>query len=138
MIIYVDMVADLFHSGHITFFKKIKNFYPNSKLYVGLMSDKEATQYKRKPIMNIYERKTCVEACKYVEKVIINANMPITKEFIQNHNIDIVIHGNDISENSRNYWYKIPLEMNIYKEIEYSRGMSTSDLIARILYQEKK
>ncbi|VVU94777.1 Cytidylyltransferase-like [seawater metagenome] len=137
MIVYVDMVADLFHSGHITFFKKIKKIYPDSNLYVGLMSDEDATHYKRKPILNINERKTCVEACRYVEKVFVNAPMPITKNFILENKIEYVIHGDDIKEASRNYWYKIPLEMKIYKEIEYTQGTSTTDIINRITNTEK-
>lgn len=64
--------------------------------------------------------------------LLINAPMPITKKFISNNNIDLVIHGNDIKEDSKNYWYKIPIELNIYKEIEYSDCISTSDIINRI------
>jgi len=132
MIIYADMVADLFHPGHICFFKKILKKYPNCKLYVGLMSDKEAERYKREPILNIEERHTMVSSCKYVDKVFKNAPMPITLEFIQMEKIDKVIHANDISEASRKYWYRIPIELGIYDELEYTKGISTSDIIKRV------
>ena len=123
MIVYVDMVADLFHPGHINFFKQIKEQYPHCKLYVGLMSDKEATVYKRKPILNSEERKTMVESCRFVDCVFPDAPMPITRDFI---------HGDDISDAHRNYWYKIPVEMGIYKEIPYTSSISTSQIIERI------
>ena len=131
-IVYVDMVADLFHSGHIKFFQKIFDVYPGCKLYVGLMSDDEATIYKRKPILNIKDRAIIVEACKYVDKVFVDAPMPITKEFIDTNNIDMVIHGDDISEKSRKYWYKVPIELNIYDEVKYTKECSTTAIINRI------
>ena len=96
------------------------------------MSDKEAEKYKRKPILNIDERYIMVSACKYVSKVFINAPMPITLEFIQTNKIDIVIHADDISDSSRKYWYRIPIELNIYTELEYTKGVSTSEIIRRI------
>ena len=132
MIIYVDMVADLFHAGHIKFFKKILDKYPNSKLYVGLMSDNEAEEYKRKPILNIQERSFAVSSCKYVTKVFENAPMPITNQFIIENKIEKVIHANDISKESKNYWYKVPLDLKIYEEVDYTNGISTSDIINRI------
>jgi cytidyltransferase-like protein len=132
MIIYVDMAGDLFHPGHISFFCKIIKLYPDRILYVGLMADDEAEKYKRKPIFNINERVCCIESCKYVNKVFPNAPMPVTKDFIKNNNIDLVIHGDDIKEDSRKYWYKIPIQLKIYKEVEYSNSISTSDIIKRI------
>tara|TARA_B100001250_G_C19067106_1_gene472679 strand:- start:28 stop:435 length:408 start_codon:yes stop_codon:yes gene_type:complete len=132
MIVYADMVADLFHSGHINFFKKIIDKYPNCKLYIGLMSDNEAKEYKRLPYLNIDERYISVSTCRYVDKVFKNAVMPITSDFIKKNKIDKVIHANDISTESKKFWYKIPLELNIYDEVEYTTDISTTDIINRI------
>lgn len=131
-IVYADMVADLFHAGHIQFLEKIKNKFPDHLIYVGLMADEQAEEYKRKPILNIDERFISVNSCKFVSKVIKNAPMPITPDFLSEHNISAVIHANDISAESRDYWYKIPIAWGIYHEIEYSSGISTTDIINRI------
>ncbi len=131
-IVYVDMVADLFHPGHVSFFNKIRKRHPQAKIYVGLMSDIEATTYKRKPILNMAERVTMLESCRHVDKVYPDAPMPITKEFIVANDIDIVIHSDDLSDESRKYWYSIPLEMNIYEEIPYTKSVSTTEIISRI------
>ena len=129
-IVYVDMVADLFHYGHVRFFKQALEY--GDKLIVGLMSDKECEGYKRKPYLDILERKESVEACRYVDKVIINAPMPITKEFIEKYQIDIVCHGDDMKEEDVKYWYKAPLEMNKYRTTKYTKSISTSGIIRRV------
>lgn len=131
-IIYVDMVADLFHPGHVNFFRQIKSLYPDSELVVGLMSDVDATQYKRKPILNIDERVNMLEACKYVRRVIPNAPMPVTTDFIEKNGINLVIHGNDISEKDREYWYGDAILLEKYQEIGYTEGISTTQIIKRI------
>jgi ethanolamine-phosphate cytidylyltransferase/choline-phosphate cytidylyltransferase len=131
-IVYTDMVADLFHAGHIQFLEKIKNKFPDHLIYVGLMADEQAEGYKRKPVLTIDERFIGVNSCKLVSKVIKNAPMPVTEDFITKHNIAAVIHADDISNKSREYWYKIPINLGIYYEIEYSSGISTTDIIKRI------
>ena len=132
MNIYTDVVCDLFHSGHVSFFKTICDNYPNCNLIVGLMSDEECINYKRKPIYNIEERYNILSSIKYINKVIKNAPMPITESFIKEHNIDLVIHGDDISKESENYWYKIPILNNIYKNVPYTENISTSKIIEKI------
>jgi cytidyltransferase-like protein len=132
LIIYADMVADLFHAGHINFFLKIKKKYPQSKIYVGLMGDNDAISYKRKPILNVHDRETMLEHCSLIDKVIKNAPMPITKDFLKDHDIDIVIHSDDTTPEYINHWYKVPSDMGIYIEVEYTQGISTTDIINRI------
>jgi len=130
--IYVDMVADLFHAGHVNFLRQIKLANPDCLLYVGLMTDEEADRYKRPTILNLEERRLVVEACRYVDRVFTDAPMPITADFIDRHDINLVIHGDDISDESRKYWYREPLKRGIYREIPYTQSISTSDIIARI------
>lgn len=132
MIIYTDVVCDLFHSGHVLLFKNIKYKYPNSYLIVGLMSDNDCKLYKREPVYNIEDRFTIIESIKYVDSVIKNATMPITNEFINKHNIDLVIRGDDISTESENYWYEIPIKNKIYEKISYTSHISTSKIIEKI------
>lgn len=132
MIIYTDVVCDLFHSGHALLFKNIKNKYPNSYLIVGLMSDNDCKIYKREPVYNIEDRFTIIESIKYVDNVVKNATMPITDEFINKHNINLVIRGDDISTESENYWYEIPIKNKIYEKISYTSHISTSKIIEKI------
>ena len=51
--VYVDMVADIFHFGHVAFLKKASAF--GDELIVGIMSDAEVRAHKRVPIMTMAE-----------------------------------------------------------------------------------
>ena len=128
--VYADMVADMFHPGHVEFFKKAKKF--GDILIIGLVSDEDAAPYKRKPIMTLDERKRAVEACKYVDEVIPGSPMVTTKEFMEKHNIDIVVHGDDYTQAQLKTYYSDPMEMGKYHSVSYTPGISTSNLINRI------
>ena len=80
--IYVDMVGDLFHINHINLIKEAKKF--GKYLIVGVHSDSDVESYKCTPILTMEERIGVIESCKYVDKVIPNAPLVITKEYLTN------------------------------------------------------
>ena len=130
MIVFTDGVFDLFHYGHINLFVNCRKF--GDKLYVGVVSD-ECVLYKRQTILDLDERYKLVESCKYVDKVIKNSPSPLTKEFLIENKIDLVIRGNDNLEIEYiNKWYKIPYDMGILKFVSYTRTISTTNIIKRI------
>ncbi|MEX0849032.1 MAG: adenylyltransferase/cytidyltransferase family protein [Candidatus Dependentiae bacterium] len=128
--VYVDMVADLFHFGHVQFLKQAKAH--GDYLIVGLTADEDVARYKRTPILNVEERAQSVSGCKYVDEVIPNCPYCITKEFIEEHNIDLVIHGDDMSKANLDYFYAVPISMGIFKTVPYTETISTTDLLTRI------
>lgn len=128
--VYVDMVADLFHYGHVTFLKQAKEH--GDYLIVGLCSDADVASYKRTPIMNVEERAQSVSGCKYVDEVIPNCPLCITKEFIEEHDIDLVIHGDDMCQEQLSYFYSVPIQMGIFKTVPYTTTVSTTDILDRI------
>jgi len=128
--VYVDMVADIFHYGHINFLKQAKK--QGDFLIVGIHSDETVKSYKRLPILNMQERIKSVSECKYVDQVVADAPLHITKEWIAKHDIDLVVHGDDSSAESLKLMYGIPISMGIFKAIPYTKGISTSDIIKRI------
>ena len=132
--IYVDGIYDLFHAGHVTTLKYIKNMRDDVNLIVGIVNDKDATGYKRVPVINEDNRYIMLESCKYVDNIITNAPLIITKEFMLENNIDLVVHGfnNPEDENSQSDFFKVPIEMGKYKTIPYSYIESTSNIIKRI------
>lgn len=133
MNIYADMVADLFHYGHVRFLKRIKDKYPNDNLIVGIHHDNEVEDYKRIPIMSLNERVEVVEACKYVDKVIPNAPVNITEEYLNKHKIDIVIHAHKELEDERyKKMYEIPSKLNKFVRLEPTKGISTTLILNRI------
>jgi glycerol-3-phosphate cytidylyltransferase-like family protein len=64
--------------------------------------------------------------------VVPNAPLEITREWIGKHNIDLIMHGDDVDLEVMDSWYGVPIEMGIYKSVGYTEGISTTELIARI------
>jgi cytidyltransferase-like protein len=138
-IVYVDMVGDMFHINHVKFLKKCKKMC--KFLYVGIHSDKTVTEYKRQPIMTMEERIGVVKSCKYVNKVIENAPIVPNKLFLDKYNIDMVVHAHDINEDEKyKYMYKECVIENKFTRIDYQKGVSTTEVINRLLkrYYKKK
>lgn len=128
--VYVDMVADLFHYGHANFLRQAKEC--GDYLIVGVCSDEDTASYKRKPIMSLAERVKLVESCKYVDQVIAGCPLKLTKKFIKEHQIDLVLHGDDWPAQRLAEFYYVPMEMGIFKTIPYTRTVSTTIILQRV------
>lgn len=124
------MVADLFHYGHVNFLKQARTH--GDYLLVGIHADDAILVYKDRPIMTMEERIASVEGCRYVDKVVPNAPLTIDREWIERHEIDLVMHGDDFSSELEKLCYKVPIEMGIYRTVGYTPGISTSEIKARI------
>ena len=127
--VYADMVADLFHRGHLEFLRKASSM--GDHLIVGVNGDYEAAKVKRKPILTIEERVSVIEGCKYVDEVLPNAPWIINADWIAQHKIDIVVHGDDISEKELDQYYSAPIQMGIFRMVPYTHGISTTEIIIR-------
>ena len=97
--VYVDMVGDLFHAGHVALLRAARAL--GDELVVGVLSDETATAYKRRPIMTLDERVAVIEACRHVDEVIADAPDRLTHEFLEEHQLDLVVHGDDIDPGTR-------------------------------------
>ena len=131
--IYADVVVDLFHRGHVEFFKKIKSLYKTTYVIIGVQSDEDSARYKRIPVFNAEDRAEIVKSCKYVDEVVFEPPLYITEKFIKKHNIDIVAHGDDMTEYLKKYNYEIPMKLGIMKTVPYYNDISTTEIIKRIL-----
>lgn len=131
-IIYVDMVADLFHSGHVEYLKQCKMMC--SVLKVGIHNDEDVKKYKRTPVMTMEERIKVVESCKYVNEVIPNAPLQLVPDFLLLHNVERVVHANDLSLQSIQYMYGAIFDKLLF--VPYTAGISTTEIIKRIKSRE--
>ena len=137
--VYIDGIFDMFHRGHLESFYKSKNIYgqqeyDNIDLIVGVISDKDAEDYKRQPIINEIDRYKIVDSLSIVNEVIFPAPLIITKEFIDKFKIDMIVHGfqDDNDFEKQKEFFKIPLELKKFKRIEYYLDISTTDIINKI------
>ncbi len=127
--VYSDMVADLFHYGHMEFLKKAGAL--GDYLLVGVDDDATAERNKRKPILTMEERVASVAGCRYVDEVLPNAPWIMDRAWIEKHNIDLVVHGDDYPPEYEEEVYKAPIEMGIFRTVPYTGGISTTEIIRR-------
>src|SRR3990172_13154540 len=113
--VYVDMVADLFHYGHVEFLKQAKQM--GDYLIVGISDDTATEMLKRRPIMTLEERIRSVKECKYVDEVITSPPAKITYQFMHDHDIDLVVHGDDLSPDQIEKQYSFPARNGQFKTI---------------------
>eukprot|EP00934_Nitzschia_sp_Nitz4_P003390 Nitzschia sp. Nitz4//scaffold115_size69933//43370//44929//NITZ4_006007-RA/size69933-processed-gene-0.70-mRNA-1//-1//CDS//3329533514//3380//frame0 len=133
--VYCDGIYDLCHIGHKNLFRNALTY--GNRLYVGVIGDKDAQQYKRPPIMTAAERCAEVEACKSVTKVIPDAPcFGLTREFLDLHQIHVVAYGAEYMERypdpKDDPYYRVPRELGMARPLPRTEGLSTSDLIRRI------
>jgi len=84
--------------------------------------------------MNEIERAEAVSHCRYVDQVIIDSPWIVTLDFINLHQIDYVTHGEDDSyDEDGNDCYKFVKDIGRFMTIKRTDGISTSDLIMRIV-----
>ena len=124
------MTADLFHFGHVNFLKQASEI--GDYLIAGIHSDETVQNYKRSPIMTMEERISVVASCRYVDEVIPDAPLIFDLEWIKKHNINVVVHGDDFSEDLLQLCYKVPIKMGIFEKVPYTPGISTTDIIKRL------
>ncbi|XP_020103528.1 choline-phosphate cytidylyltransferase 1 [Ananas comosus] len=134
--VYADGIYDLFHFGHARSLEQAKKLFPNTYLLVGCCNDELTHKFKGKTVMTESERYESLRHCKWVDEVIPDAPWVITKEFLDKHKIDYVAHdslpyadasgaGNDV--------YEFVKSIGKFKETKRTDGISTSDIIMRIV-----
>jgi choline-phosphate cytidylyltransferase len=134
--VFADGVYDMFHYGHAKSLKQAREVVPNAFLVVGVASDEDTWKIKGPTVMTEKERAESVRHCKYVDEVIENSPWVLTPEFVEKHKIDIVVHGEDLSvDENGNDVYAWLKEAGKFRTIKRTDGISTSDLINRILSQ---
>lgn len=79
-IIYTKVVADLFHPGHVEFFRQARAL--GDRLVVQVVSDERVSANKRPPVMTQAERLAVVAACRYVDEAQADGPRFITQQFL--------------------------------------------------------
>ncbi|KAK7299799.1 hypothetical protein RJT34_10627 [Clitoria ternatea] len=134
--VYADGIYDLFHFGHARSLEQAKKSFPNTYLLVGCCSDAVTHKYKGKTVMTEDERYESLRHCKWVDEVIPDAPWVINQEFLDKHKIDYVAHDSlpyaDAS-GAANDVYEFVKSVGRFKETKRTEGISTSDIIMRIV-----
>lgn len=128
--VYVDMVADLFHAGHVAFLGQARAL--GDELVVGIHSDAAVASYKRRPICSMAERIAVVAACRLVDEVVPEAPLSVDEAYLDRHRIDVVVHGDDFDPDKLARFYPGALARGALRTVPYTPGISTSELMQRV------
>jgi len=85
---------DLFHAGHIMMLKEAKGVC--DYLIVGLQTDPTIDRpEKNKPVQSVFERYVQLEACKYVDEVVVYATEKELLDILHSYPIKVRIVGDE-------------------------------------------
>lgn len=131
MIIYCDGIFDLYHAGHRQHFLRLKKLHAGAKLIVGVISDKDAEIYKRRPIFDEKTREFLIYSDKNVDGVLKHPPLILDKQFIESNKINLVYHAfkNKEDEERQSSFYEVPKQMGIFRTIEYDQSISTTEIL---------
>ncbi|XP_068333859.1 ethanolamine-phosphate cytidylyltransferase-like [Pyrus communis] len=139
--VYMDGCFDLMHYGHANALRQAKAL--GDELVVGVVSDEEIIANKGPPVLSMEERLALVSGLKWVDEVIPNAPYEITEQFMgrlfNEHKIDYIIHGDDpclLPDGTDAY--ALAKKASRYKQIKRTEGVSSTDIVGRILASLKE
>eukprot|EP00092_Neocalanus_flemingeri_P089227 GFUD01112887.1.p1 GENE.GFUD01112887.1~~GFUD01112887.1.p1 ORF type:complete len:287 (-),score=106.57 GFUD01112887.1:122-982(-) len=135
--VYADGIYDLFHQGHARQLLQAKTVFPKCEVYllVGCCNDELTHAHKGKTVMNGAERYEALRHCRYVDEVVVDAPWTLDMEFLEKHKIDFVAHDEApyTLGSSEADVYAFVKERGMFMPTERTEGVSTSDIVARIV-----
>ena len=130
-VIYTKVVADLFHYGHVNFFKNARAL--GDKLVVHVVNDERVRLSKRPPVMTQEERIAVVAACRYVDQVLADGPKIITPEFMMEQGYHTYVFSYSSDEELQTKLADCPdLPKEMIAILPYTSGISTTDILHRI------
>ena len=125
---------DLFHAGHIMMLKEAKSIC--DYLIVGLQTDPTIDRpEKNKPIQSVFERYVQLEACKYVDEVVVYATEKDLLDILHSYPIDVRIVGDEYRDKEFTGKDLSHIEM-YYNSRKHS--FSTTELRKRVIDRYEK
>ena len=125
---------DLFHAGHIMMLKEAKSVC--DYLIVGLQSDPTIDRpEKNKPVQSIVERFIQLDACKYVDEIVVYTTEKDLLDVLLSYPIDIRIVGDEYE--SVEFTGKSLPHIQIYYN-KRRHSFSTTELRKRVIELSKK
>ena len=123
---------DLFHAGHIMMLREAKDRC--DYLIVGLQTDPTIDRpQKNKPVQTVFERFIQLNACVYVDEVVVYATEKELRDILLSYAIDVRILGEEY-QGKEFTGHDIPMEFYFNKR---KHSFSTSELRQRVIEAKK-
>ena len=124
---------DLFHAGHIMMLREAKEHC--DYLIVGLQTDPTLDRpQKNKPVQTVFERFIQLNACVYVDEVVVYATEKELRDILLSYPIDVRILGKEYEGKE---FTGNDIEMDYYFN-ERNHSFSTTELRQRVVDAERK
>ena len=136
-VVYVDGVFDLFHSAHLEFLRKARAAGgAGATLIAGVMTDEDAG-WKRPPIIPHPQRVEMLRCCSLVDRVVATPPLVLTPEFLEEHGVTCVVHGDDDEQAE---FFAVPRALGLMRYVTYTRdgpfAASTTEIVRTIRGRE--
>lgn len=135
--VWCDGCYDMVHFGHANSIRQAKAM--GDYLIIGIHTDEEITKHKGPPVFTQEERYKMVRAIKWVDEVVESAPYVTTIETLDKYDADYCVHGDDLTMTADGVdTYHIVKAAKRYKECKRTEGVSTTDLVGRMLLMTKQ
>uniref|UniRef100_A0A914I7W8 ethanolamine-phosphate cytidylyltransferase n=1 Tax=Globodera rostochiensis TaxID=31243 RepID=A0A914I7W8_GLORO len=134
--VWCDGCYDMVHFGHANQLRQAKQM--GACLVVGVHTDEEIAKHKGPPVFNEQERYRMVRGIKWVDEVVEAAPYVTTLKTLDDHNCDFCVHGDDITltADGKDTYAEVKAAGR-YRECSRTPGVSTTDLVGRMLLLTK-
>jgi ethanolamine-phosphate cytidylyltransferase len=134
--VWCDGCYDMVHFGHANSLRQAKAM--GDYLVVGVHTDEEITMHKGPPVFNEEERYRMVRAIKWVDEVVEGAPYVTTLQTLDKYDCEFCVHGDDLTMTADGTdTYHIVKSAGRYKECNRTQGVSTTNLVGRMLMLTK-
>uniref|UniRef100_A0A8C8MB45 ethanolamine-phosphate cytidylyltransferase n=1 Tax=Oncorhynchus tshawytscha TaxID=74940 RepID=A0A8C8MB45_ONCTS len=134
--VWCDGCYDMVHYGHSNQLRQAKAM--GDYLIVGVHTDGEISQHKGPPVFTQDERYKMVRAIKWVDEIVEGAPYVTTLETLDKYTSDFCVHGDDITLTvDGKDTYEEVKRSGRYRECKRTQGVSTTDLVGRMLLMTK-
>ena len=137
--VYVGMVADGLHIGHINIINEAKKY---GEVIIGLLTDEAVASYKRVPCQTYEQRRTVIESLKGITKIVPQDTLDYVAN-LRRLKPEYVVHGDDWRNNSLRTTRQRVIEVltewdGQLIEPHYTKGVSSTILIENWNCMEEK
>ena len=129
--VYLDLVGDGFDARHGDLLRRARAL--GTELVVGVHSDGDCEWFHRRPSMALDARVRAVAASGLADRVVAAPPVFLDRDWLQSRSIDLVAHSDRLPERSRRYWYRVPIEMGIFRTVSGEAADGCIDLEGRLV-----
>jgi cytidyltransferase-like protein len=129
--VYIDLIGDLFHWGHVRQIERAKAL--GDVLVVGVIGDDDAEALSHRPVATLEERVAVIAACRHVDEVVPGAPPTFDDAYLDRYGIDLVCLSDDFGNTARQDAFAALADGDRAVVLPYVEDISTAALVERIV-----